>query len=75
MEMLMVGEKQTSVAFTNANFIPVSRCIYLELQTSVSFNAKDLMMGLRRSGSTAAAQGHLWNVQSNFICFLKERHC
>lgn len=70
MEMLMVGEKQTSVAFTNANFIPVSRCIYLELQTSVSFSAKDLMMGLRRSGSPAAARGHFLTVQSNFICFL-----
>lgn len=70
MEMLMLGEKQTSVAFTNANLIPVSRCIYLELQTSVSFNAKDLMMDLRRSGSLAAAQGHLCNVQNILICFL-----
>lgn len=67
MEMLMLGEKQTSGALTNASSIPVSRCIYLELQTSVSSCVKDLM-GLRRSGSTAGA--HLWNVQNNFICFL-----
>lgn len=69
MEMLMVGEKQTSGALTNANLIPVSRCRYSELQTSVSFNAQDLTMSLRRSGSPAGAQGHLWNVQNNFTCF------
>lgn len=35
MEMLMEGEKQTSGALTNANSIPVSTRIYLELPTSV----------------------------------------
>lgn len=69
MEMSMVGEKQTSGALTNANVIPVSRCINLQLQISVSFYTKDLMMGLRRSGSPGGAQGHLWNVHNNFICF------
>lgn len=33
MEILMGGEKQTSGALTNANLIPVFRCVYLELPT------------------------------------------
>lgn len=74
MEMLMVGEKPTSEDLHKCKPCTSFQLYVLELQTSVSFHMKDLVMDLRWSGSPADDQVHWWNVQNNFIRFLQERY-